>query len=63
MPARPAASTAPARDGPQQAYRPLNVKDALTYLDEVKVQFAGHPEVYNQFLDVSLLRCLPFACC
>ncbi|KAJ2926800.1 hypothetical protein H1R20_g10317, partial [Candolleomyces eurysporus] len=32
--------------------RPLNVTDALTYLDEVKVQFADQPDVYNQFLDI-----------
>ncbi|KAL1921324.1 uncharacterized protein VTP21DRAFT_11040 [Calcarisporiella thermophila] len=34
------------------AHRPLNVKDALLYLDEVKLQFAGQPEVYNKFLDI-----------
>ncbi|OBZ85577.1 putative Xaa-Pro aminopeptidase P [Choanephora cucurbitarum] len=33
-------------------YRPLNVKDALTYLDQVKVKFSEQPEVYNQFLDI-----------
>jgi paired amphipathic helix protein Sin3a len=33
-------------------YRPLNVKDALTYLDQVKVKFADQPEVYNRFLDI-----------
>lgn len=32
--------------------RPLNVTDALSYLDDVKVQFADRPEVYNQFLDI-----------
>ncbi|CAO3579050.1 unnamed protein product [Absidia cylindrospora] len=36
----------------QNGYRPLNVKDALTYLDQVKVQFSEHPEVYNKFLDI-----------
>ncbi|CCF52944.1 hypothetical protein NDA11_000980 [Ustilago hordei] len=30
----------------------LNVKDALSYLDQVKVQFAEHPDVYNRFLDI-----------
>lgn len=30
----------------------LNVKDALSYLDQVKVQFADHPDVYNRFLDI-----------
>ncbi|KAI9322472.1 hypothetical protein BX666DRAFT_2017097 [Dichotomocladium elegans] len=33
-------------------YRPLNVRDALTYLDQVKVQFSARPDVYNQFLDI-----------
>ncbi|KAI7852149.1 hypothetical protein BDC45DRAFT_444435 [Circinella umbellata] len=38
----------------QQAngYRPLNVKDALTYLDQVKIQFSDQPEIYNKFLDI-----------
>jgi paired amphipathic helix protein Sin3a len=34
------------------AARPLNVTDALTYLDLVKHRFRERPEVYNQFLDV-----------
>jgi paired amphipathic helix protein Sin3a len=34
------------------AYRPLNVKDALSYLDQVKVQFQNQPDVYNHFLDI-----------
>ncbi|KAK9462804.1 uncharacterized protein V1516DRAFT_671173 [Lipomyces oligophaga] len=33
-------------------YRPLNVKDALSYLDQVKVQFSSQPDVYNRFLDI-----------
>ena len=32
--------------------RPLNVSDALSYLDSVKAQFAKQPEVYNKFLDI-----------
>ena len=32
--------------------RPLNVSDALSYLDSVKAQFAEQPEVYNKFLDI-----------
>ncbi|KAG6865545.1 hypothetical protein C0991_001549 [Blastosporella zonata] len=32
--------------------RPLNVTDALSYLDAVKVQFSDQPTVYNQFLDI-----------
>lgn len=27
-------------------------QDALSYLDQVKVQFADHPDVYNRFLDI-----------
>lgn len=33
-------------------YRPLNVKDALTYLDQVKMKFADQAKVYNRFLDI-----------
>ena len=33
-------------------YRPLNVKDALSYLDQVKIQFNDEPDVYNRFLDI-----------
>ena len=40
----------PPANGPN--YRPLNVRDALSYLDLVKVQFSQRPEVYNQFLDI-----------
>lgn len=32
--------------------RQLNVSDALTYLDDVKSQFADRPDVYNRFLDI-----------
>lgn len=32
--------------------RALNVTDALSYLDAVKVQFQDKPEVYNRFLDI-----------
>lgn len=32
--------------------RALNVKDALSYLDQVKLQFNDQPEVYNRFLDI-----------
>ncbi|KAK5116341.1 hypothetical protein LTR85_009313 [Meristemomyces frigidus] len=28
------------------------LNDALSYLDQVKVQFADHPDVYNRFLDI-----------
>jgi hypothetical protein len=32
--------------------RQLNVTDALSYLDAVKVQFQDRPDVYNVFLDI-----------
>jgi len=32
--------------------RPLNVTDALSYLDAVKKQFEDKPDVYNNFLDI-----------
>lgn len=34
------------------AFPRLKVEDALTYLDQVKLQFEKQPEVYNQFLDI-----------
>jgi paired amphipathic helix protein Sin3a len=34
------------------AARPLNVTDALGYLDCVKQQFADQSDVYNRFLDI-----------
>jgi paired amphipathic helix protein Sin3a len=37
---------------PSSEGRALNVTDALSYLDAVKVQFQTRPEVYNQFLDI-----------
>ncbi|MCH0628478.1 hypothetical protein JNB11_00605 [Kocuria palustris] len=33
-------------------YRTLNVKDALLYLDQVKIKFYSQPDVYNDFLDI-----------
>jgi len=36
----------------QNDYRPLNVKDALSYLEQVKSQFKDQPEIYNRFLDI-----------
>ncbi|KAJ2151143.1 hypothetical protein J3F82_003538 [Coemansia sp. RSA 637] len=49
--------TAAASDARQAAQsdasgRPLNVSDALGYLDMVKSQFQDRPEVYNQFLEI-----------
>ena len=37
---------------PSGSYRPLNVKDALSYLEMVKIKFQERPDVYNQFLDI-----------
>jgi histone deacetylase complex regulatory component SIN3 len=36
--------------GADDPTRPLNVTDALGYLDEVKRQFADKPDVYNYFV-------------
>jgi len=30
----------------------VTLQDALSYLDQVKVQFSTDPNVYNQFLDI-----------
>ncbi|KAF9283609.1 Transcriptional regulatory protein sin3 [Mortierella alpina] len=58
-PPPPSQQTPPAPSGgPASAssaasnYRPLNVRDALSYLDQVKVQFQDQPDVYNRFLDI-----------
>lgn len=40
------------RSSTTNVYRPLNVKDALSYLDQVKVQFYNQADVYNNFLDI-----------
>lgn len=39
-------------NGSAAAMRPLNVKDALSYLDQVKLSFEKEPDVYNRFLDI-----------
>uniref|UniRef100_A0A8C2GVQ5 SIN3 transcription regulator family member Aa n=1 Tax=Cyprinus carpio TaxID=7962 RepID=A0A8C2GVQ5_CYPCA len=36
----------------QQQFQRLKVEDALSYLDQVKLQFGSHPQVYNDFLDI-----------
>ncbi|KAF9185223.1 Transcriptional regulatory protein sin3 [Haplosporangium sp. Z 11] len=58
-PPPPSQQTPPAPSGGSAAaasaassYRPLNVRDALSYLDQVKVQFQDQPDVYNRFLDI-----------
>lgn len=37
---------------PDSFNRPLNVTEALTYLDAIKAQFRDKPGVYNRFLDI-----------
>ena len=46
--ATPGTGNSPVGDGG----RALNVTDALSYLDAVKVQFQERPDVYNKFLDI-----------
>jgi hypothetical protein len=38
--------------GPSTPSQPLNVTDALSYLDAIRSQFEYTPGVYNQFLDI-----------
>ncbi|KUI70868.1 Paired amphipathic helix protein pst1 [Cytospora mali] len=42
---------APAPGGMNQGQQPI-LNDALSYLDQVKVQFSEQPDVYNRFLDI-----------
>ncbi|KAJ4471621.1 histone deacetylase complex, SIN3 component [Lentinula aciculospora] len=42
----------PMVDDAMQIDRPLNVTDALSYLDAVKNKFSTRPDVYNHFLDI-----------
>ena len=49
-PAGPSLPAPPAAAAVQE--RPLNVTDALSYLDAVKMQFQEQPDVYNHFLDI-----------
>lgn len=48
--AHPAPSVAPVQG--QQQFQRLKVEDALSYLDQVKLQFGSQPQVYNDFLDI-----------
>ncbi|KAJ2344215.1 Transcriptional regulatory protein sin3, partial [Coemansia sp. RSA 2618] len=50
--AAPAASESRQSAQADASGRPLNVSDALSYLDMVKSQFQDRPEVYNQFLEI-----------
>ncbi|KAB8596070.1 hypothetical protein FH972_025781 [Carpinus fangiana] len=47
----PAPGTAPGGPAVAPGQQPI-LNDALSYLDQVKVQFSGEPNVYNQFLDI-----------
>ncbi|KAG7265334.1 LOW QUALITY PROTEIN: hypothetical protein CRUP_014370 [Coryphaenoides rupestris] len=42
----------PASTAQGQQFQRLKVEDALSYLDQVKLQFGNHPQVYNDFLDI-----------
>ncbi|XP_039663838.1 SIN3 transcription regulator family member Aa isoform X1 [Perca fluviatilis] len=45
--------TAPPQASAQgQQFQRLKVEDALSYLDQVKLQFGNQPQVYNDFLDI-----------
>jgi paired amphipathic helix protein Sin3a len=50
----PQPATTPTTEQQQQSTsdRTLNVTDALSYLDAVKVRFSEQPDVYNHFLDI-----------
>lgn len=54
MPPTGASNVPHAGPGGQQAqqFQRLKVEDALSYLDQVKLQFGNHPQVYNDFLDI-----------
>ncbi|XP_059916267.1 SIN3 transcription regulator family member Aa isoform X1 [Gadus macrocephalus] len=43
---------APQATAQGQQFQRLKVEDALSYLDQVKLQFGNHPQVYNDFLDI-----------
>ncbi|KAI4878092.1 hypothetical protein NFI96_027888 [Prochilodus magdalenae] len=45
-------SPASAPTSGQQQFQRLKVEDALSYLDQVKLQFGNQPQVYNDFLDI-----------
>ena len=51
-PAPPNNSPGASQPSPQLIDRPLNITDALSYLDAVKIQFQHKPEVYDQFLHI-----------
>ncbi|XP_064645253.1 paired amphipathic helix protein Sin3a-like isoform X2 [Lineus longissimus] len=48
----PKAHSAQVQGQQQQQFQRLKVEDALSYLDQVKLQFGNQPQVYNDFLDI-----------
>lgn len=52
MPFPPGAQQAAQQQVAQGPGQQPILNDALSYLDQVKVQFADHPDVYNRFLDI-----------
>ncbi|XP_077423344.1 SIN3 transcription regulator family member Aa [Vanacampus margaritifer] len=52
MPAHSHAAAPQASAQGQQQFQRLKVEDALSYLDQVKLQFGNQPQVYNDFLDI-----------
>ncbi|XP_062620426.1 paired amphipathic helix protein Sin3a-like isoform X2 [Saccostrea cucullata] len=48
----PQAHSATTQGQQQQQFQRLKVEDALSYLDQVKLQFGNQPQVYNDFLDI-----------
>uniref|UniRef100_A0A8C6LRI4 Paired amphipathic helix protein Sin3a n=1 Tax=Nothobranchius furzeri TaxID=105023 RepID=A0A8C6LRI4_NOTFU len=48
----PPAPITSAQGQQQQQFQRLKVEDALSYLDQVKLQFGNQPQVYNDFLDI-----------
>jgi hypothetical protein len=54
---RPNLVSKPRRRQWQRHKKPLNVTDALSYLDAVKIQF---PNIYNHFLDIIRVNCTSF---
>ncbi|XP_060923907.1 paired amphipathic helix protein Sin3a-like [Limanda limanda] len=48
----PVHPNAPITSQGQQQFQRLKVEDALSYLDQVKLQFGNYPQVYNDFLDI-----------
>ncbi|XP_011605729.2 SIN3 transcription regulator family member Aa [Takifugu rubripes] len=45
-------TAAPQGSAQGQQFQRLKVEDALSYLDQVKLQFGNQPQVYNDFLDI-----------